>query len=192
MKMIGDVLTSSILFEALREEYPKAELHYLIYDHTYPVVQNNPNIDKFILFNKKQSFSKLAKEIRTEKYEVVIDVLSNLKTAILTGFSGAEYRISYDKFYTRPVSSHVFSRKIQAITIGGAAIEKRLRMLSPLSCNFPAEIKPKIYLEPEEIKKAKQNAGKFRNRSFQESLYDRCPGKFRNENLPIRIPGNIA
>ncbi|MGA8854883.1 MAG: glycosyltransferase family 9 protein, partial [Christiangramia sp.] len=139
-----------------REEYPKAELHYLIYDHTYPVVQNNPNIDKFILFNKKQSFSKLAKEIRTEKYEVVIDVLSNLKTAILTGFSGAEYRISYDKFYTRPVSSHVFSRKIQAITIGGAAIEKRLRMLSPLSCNFPAEIKPKIYLEPEEIKKAKQ------------------------------------
>jgi len=30
IKMIGDVLTSSILFEALRKEFPTAELHYMI------------------------------------------------------------------------------------------------------------------------------------------------------------------
>jgi len=156
MKMIGDVLTSSILFEALRKEFPEAKLHYLIYDYTYPVVQNNQNIDKFIIFNRNKSFGKLAKELKAENYEAVIDVLSNLKTAILTGISGATYRISYNKFYTRPVSTHVFSRQIEAKTIGGAAIEKRLRMLSPLSENFPAEIKPKIFLKEEEIKSAKQ------------------------------------
>jgi heptosyltransferase II len=155
MKMIGDVLTSSILFEALRKEFPKAELHYLIYKHTYPVVQNNPNIDNVILFDKDQSFGKLAKEMKAGNYEAVIDVQSNLKTAILTGLSGAKYRISYDKFYTRPVSTHVFSRKIEARTIAGAAIEKRLKMLTPLSSNFPNEIKPKIYLEQDEINSAR-------------------------------------
>lgn len=156
MKMIGDVLTSSILFEALRKEFPKAELHYLINAHTFPVVQNNPNIDRFVLYNKEQSFSKLAKKMKAENYNVVIDVLSNIKTAILTGLSGATYRISYDKFYTKPVSTHVFSRKIEPKTVGGSAIEKRLRMLTPLSANFPAEIKPKIFLQEDEIINAKQ------------------------------------
>ncbi len=160
--MIGDVLTSSILFEALRKEYPEAELHYLVFNHTFPVIQNNPNIDKTILYEKDQSFGNLARQIRNEKYDIVIDVLSNLKTAILTGISGAKSRISYDKFYTRLVSTHVFSRSIEAKTPGGAAIEKRLRLLSPLSSNFPAEIKPKIFLDVEETNAAKkkiENAG---------------------------------
>jgi len=33
-KMIGDVLTSSILFEALRTQYKEATLHYLINENT--------------------------------------------------------------------------------------------------------------------------------------------------------------
>ena len=154
--MIGDVLTSSILFEALRNEFPDAELHYMIYKQTFPVVQNNPNIDRFIMPEKDQSLRSLIKNAKSEGYYAVIDVYSNLRTALLTGLSGAEYRIAYNKKYTRPLCSHVFSRKIEAQTSAGAAIEKRLRLLSPLSDNFPTEIKPEIYLEKQEITAAKQ------------------------------------
>ncbi|MDR5590817.1 glycosyltransferase family 9 protein [Christiangramia sp. SM2212] len=155
MKMIGDVLTSSILFEALRKEFPDAELHYMIYKHTYPVVENNPFIDKFIFSEKGESLKRLIKATKKNKYYAVIDVYSNLRTALTTGLSGAEYRISYDKTYTKLLSTHVFSREIKAKTVGGAAIEKRLRLLSPLSSSFPNEIKPKIYLLDEEIEEAK-------------------------------------
>ncbi|WP_347707201.1 glycosyltransferase family 9 protein [Gramella sp. Hel_I_59] len=154
MKMIGDVLTSSILFEALRKEYPAAQLDYLIYKHTTPVVENNPFINNIIPFGRYQSYSGLARIIRSEKYNVVIDVLSNFKTSILTGISGAAVRISYDKVYTRRVSTHVFSRKMEAKTNAGEAIEKRLRLLSPLLDDIPLEIKPKIYLKNYEIEKA--------------------------------------
>ncbi|MFV8224612.1 glycosyltransferase family 9 protein [Christiangramia aquimixticola] len=155
MKMIGDVLTSSILFEALRKKYPKAQLNYLVYDHTFAVVQNNPFIDRIIFYNKSQRFTTLVRDIRKGKYNVVIDVQSNIKTSLLSAISGAPVRIAYDKFYTRPVSNHVFSRKIEAKTNAGAAIEKRLRLLSPLSAEIPAEIKPKIYLKEEEITAAR-------------------------------------
>lgn len=37
--MIGDVLTTSILFEALKKEFPKAQLHYLVMKHTTPVIK---------------------------------------------------------------------------------------------------------------------------------------------------------
>ncbi len=154
--MIGDVLTSSILFEALRKEFPTAELHYMISEHTFPVVQNNPNIDKFIFAKKEQRLRKLIKSTKNANYHAVIDVYSNLRTALLTGLSGAKYRIAYNKKYTRPLCTHVFSRDIEPETIAGAAIEKRLRLLSPLSSDIPQEIKPKIYLEAEEI----ENAGK--------------------------------
>lgn len=158
--MIGDVLTSSILFEALRKEFPEAELHYMIYEHTYPVVQNNPHIDKFIFTDKDRSLRSLIQMTKKEKYHAVIDVYSTLKTALITGFSGAKYRIAYNKKYTRPLCTHVFSRNIQAQTNAGAAIEKRMRMLTPLSSNFPLEIKPKIFLTEEEKKQAKQRLEK--------------------------------
>jgi len=32
--MIGDVLTSSVLFEAIKLKHPSAELHYLVNSHT--------------------------------------------------------------------------------------------------------------------------------------------------------------
>ena len=150
MKMIGDVLTSSILFEALRKEFPEAELHYMIYEHTSPVVQNNPNIDRFIIPDKNQSLKSVISNAKKEHYYAIIDVYSNLRTTLITGLSKAKYRISYDKKYTRPLCTHVFSRKIEVQTNAGAAIEKRLRLLSPFSDNIPKEIKPKIYLTQEE------------------------------------------
>jgi heptosyltransferase-2 len=51
--MIGDVLTSSILFKVIKDENPQAELHYLINSHTFPVVENNPYIYYFIFFTKE-------------------------------------------------------------------------------------------------------------------------------------------
>ena len=158
--MIGDVLTTSILFEALRGEYPEAELHYLIYPHTRAVVENNPFIDKLILFEDSDknllNFASFLRKIKKEEYEVVIDVYSKLGTALISWVSGAKFRISFDKWYTRHFYSNVFDRNIIPKTKAGMAIEKRMQLLKPLHKNFPAEIKPKIYLNPAEISSAEQ------------------------------------
>ena len=107
--MIGDVLTSSILFEALREKYPQGELHYLIQKHTVQVVENNPFIDKLLLFEpKEESTLDLAKRVKAEKYEVVIDVYSKLNSAIVSALSGAGKRISYYKWYTASAYTRTF------------------------------------------------------------------------------------
>ena len=97
--MIGDVLTSSILFEALRKAYPEAQLHYLIYPHTKAVVENNPFIDKLIFGKNTLPFYKLVKQIKIENYYAIIDAYSTVKTSIITSFSGANYKIGFDKKY---------------------------------------------------------------------------------------------
>lgn len=158
--MIGDVLTSSILFEALRDRYPKAQLHYLVYEHTTPVLKNNPNIDQLILFNPKDHRSKLGlfqliKQVRDEKYDVVIDVYSKINSAAITCFSGAPNRISYKKWYTGLAYTKTYEKLKKAKTSAGLAIENRLQFLQALDKDFSNNIKPKIYLTQAEKDKAR-------------------------------------
>ena len=153
--MIGDVLTSSILFEALREQYPQAVLHYLIQKHTEPVVENNPFIDKLLPFDPKEdSTLAVARRVKAEGYEVIIDVYSKLNSALVTAFSGARERISFHKWYTAPAYTRTFPLKEVLATNAGFAIENRMQLLQGLSSEFPLEIKPKIYLLEEEKKAA--------------------------------------
>lgn len=159
-KMIGDVLTSSILFEALRKKFPDAELHYLIQPHTSAVVENNPFIDRLVLFDPENdnNFLKLLKfsgGIKKENYDVVIDVYSKINSAIITAFSGALKKIGYSKWYTSTAYTHTFNTKKQPETNAGVAIENRMLLLQAISPDFPVALKPKIYLTESEISSAK-------------------------------------
>jgi len=159
-KMIGDVLTTSILFEALRDEYPKAELHYLINTHTYPVVEHNPFIDKFVFFSPEIEASKLKlysflKKIKSEQYDVVIDVYGIVISNLMTYFSKAKTKISIKKSYSSFLYNHTFKNATVAKTNAGLAIENRLQLLQPLVKQIPEVIKPKIYLTKQETEDAK-------------------------------------
>lgn len=159
-KMIGDVLTSSVIFEALRMRFPEAELHYMIQPHTRAVVENNPFIDRVILFEPKKNnsllgFVKFIRAINKEGYDLVIDVYSKIGTAILSWFSGASTRISYQKWYTALAYSNSVERKADPETEAGLAIEHRMALLQPLGCQLPQIIRPKIYLSQEENEQAR-------------------------------------
>ena len=158
-KMIGDVLTSSILFDNLKREYPKSELHYLINSNTYPVVINHPNIDHFIFFtpeikNSNQLFFKLCKKIKLEHYDTVIDVYGKWSSNFISYSSKAKIRISYYKWYTSFFYTHPIKRRKTSKQNLGLAIEHRLQLLEPI-CSINTQIKPKIYLTEEEITNAK-------------------------------------
>jgi len=154
-KMIGDVLTSSILFEALRTKYPDAQLDYLVNSNTLPVIENNPNINTVIQFTKNEDNSKLAllkfaKEIKQKKYDVVIDVYSKLSSNIISLFSGAKTKISYYKHYSTFIYSHNIKRFKKTESKSNLAIVNRLQLLKPLGIEVTSA-KPKIYLTDKEI-----------------------------------------
>ena len=98
-KMIGDVLVSSIICNNLRKAYPDAQIDYLVYESTIPVLEGNPNIDNVLLFQEKHRKSKreflnLAHEIRGIKYDLLIDAYSKLESWLIVLLSGAKRKIS--------------------------------------------------------------------------------------------------
>ena len=153
--MIGDVLTTSILFEALCREYPEAELHYLIFPHTRAVVENNPFIDKIIEFDPAIGkdpikFLKFLNFIRKESYTVIIDIYSKISSGIIAKYSGASVRIGFHKIYTRTFYTQTFNYKEKPETQAGLAIENRMQVLEALDINLPRELKPKLFISAKE------------------------------------------
>ena len=158
-KMIGDVLTTSILFEALKAQYPKAELHYVINTHTFPVVENNPFIDKFIFItpeieHNKLKFYAFLKLISKENYDAVIDVYGKLSSALISMFAKSKIKSAYYKKHTSFIYSHTIKRLKTPQNNASLAIENRMRLLEPLEVSFK-NLNPKIYLTDEEILNAK-------------------------------------
>lgn len=158
-KMIGDVLTSSILFKALKSKYPNATLNYVINSHTFPVVEHNPYIDKLIFLTpemerNKWFLLKFIKTIRKEQYDVIVDVYSKPLSMLMTLFSGAKTRISKYKYYTCFLYNHPITYTKKPKTNASLAIENRLKLLEPLGIEGSI-IKPKIYLTSEEVEASK-------------------------------------
>lgn len=159
-KMIGDVLVSSLICENLKLNYPKAEIHYLVNRFTIPVIENNPYIDEIVVFEDTYRSSKLKfyhflKRIKKAKYDMVIDAYGKLESNLITLFSGAKTKISWEKTYSRFIYSDVFKNKIRSTTNAGLAIEDRLKLLKPLNLKTPLKDSPKIYLTEVEIAEAK-------------------------------------
>lgn len=148
------MLTTSVLFELLRKKFPEASLHYLINSHTVAVVENNPFIDEVLLFSAEEEksigkfFSFLTK-IRSQKYDVVIDVYGKLSSHIMTLFSGAEKKIGYHKKLSSFIFSHPVSRIKKPQHNASLAIENRLRLLEPLDIVFEP-VTPKVFLKEQE------------------------------------------
>uniref|UniRef100_UPI00404715B8 glycosyltransferase family 9 protein n=1 Tax=Mariniflexile sp. TaxID=1979402 RepID=UPI00404715B8 len=194
-KMIGDVLTSSILFKAIKDENPQAELHYLINSHTFAVVENNPYIDHFIFFTKeagssKKELFKLAKVIRRKKFDVVIDVYSKLSSNLITLFSGAKTKISYHKHYTSFLYHHHVKRKKRATTNSGLAIENRLQLLAPLGI-YKTSSKPEIFLSEEEIETSKYFLEKHQIRLNQPLYMVSVLGSGMNKTYPFEYMAEV-
>ena len=153
--MIGDVLVSSIICNNLRKIYPNAQIDYLVYESTIPVLQGNPNIDNVLVFQEKHRKSKreflnLALEIREIKYDILIDAYSKLESWLIVLLSGAKRKISYKKFgrtflYTDNVPFAEFPK-----TNLGLAIERRLSLLEPLDLKIELDPLPKLYVTDKE------------------------------------------
>jgi heptosyltransferase-2 len=158
-KRIGDVLTSTIIFEALKEKFPESELHYLIYANAIDVVKNNPFIDKLIILDDKArkskiEFIKFLFSIRKEKYDVVIDAYGKPNSVLIGWFSGAKKTITFYKNYAKLLYSDTIYRTEKSLSSATRAIEHRMQLLEPLGIRFK-EIAPKIVITEKEIEAAK-------------------------------------
>ncbi|HSR17960.1 MAG TPA: glycosyltransferase family 9 protein [Ignavibacteriaceae bacterium] len=92
---IGDVVLSTIVLDNLVIRFPSAIIDYLTEEFARPVLENNPLVNKILIMGKSEFSLKVAWRIRKEKYDMILDLWSNPRTAQITFFSGAKYRVGF-------------------------------------------------------------------------------------------------
>lgn len=75
---IGDIVLATPAIRCLKKRYPDWELHFLTKKKMKAVTEANPYIDKFHYFDG--DFKQMARELKAEKFDYVIDLHKNLRT----------------------------------------------------------------------------------------------------------------
>ena len=92
---IGDIVLSTIIIDNLISYFPGVKIDYLTEPFAKPSIEDNPNINKILTMGKKEFPLWVALRIRKEKYDLLIDLWSNPRTAQITFLSGVKYRVGY-------------------------------------------------------------------------------------------------
>jgi len=104
---LGDVVHTIPLLVKLRARYPKAQIDWLLSPQNAELLRCHPALSNVVLFDRHgiarfgRSWSaaagliKLLKQIRRERYDLVIDMHGQLRSALFVVTSGAPVRIGF-------------------------------------------------------------------------------------------------
>ncbi len=96
LRAVGDVVLSTIVTKNLRMAFPGAQINYLVEPPGRDIVNANPYINDTLVFNPaSMTGAGLIRLVRSLRYDLVIDLFSNPRTALVTWMSGARYRVGY-------------------------------------------------------------------------------------------------
>ncbi len=96
LRAIGDVVLSTIVLPNLRRAFPHASIEFLTEKAAAPVVLNHGDLDDVVVFDRSSSGSAwLVREVRRRRFDLVIDLFGNPRTALVTWLSGAVHRVGF-------------------------------------------------------------------------------------------------
>ena len=110
LSAVGDVVHTFPFLNRLRRQYPAARIDWVVKPAIAELVRHHPAIDNVVLYPQDASLhlwqsgwsalvagKRLIAELRTVRYELVIDLHGQLRTAILALATGAPRRIGFDR-----------------------------------------------------------------------------------------------
>jgi heptosyltransferase-1 len=105
LSALGDVAHTTLALNKLRRRYPNARLDWLVKPAIGELLRHQPAIDNVIDFTRDTSaawaaltsYARLAAKLRKARYDLVIDLHGQARTALLTFATGAPVRIGFDK-----------------------------------------------------------------------------------------------
>ena len=106
---LGDVVHTIPVLVKLRARYPRARIDWLITPENAEVVRCHPALNNVVLFARRDfskrghrwralmAFFDLLKQIRRAKYDLIVDMHGQVRSAFFALISGASVRIGFDR-----------------------------------------------------------------------------------------------
>ena len=154
LSSIGDVVHALPVAVALRRRYPNLHISWAAEDWTAPLLRGHPAIDRVVTFPTMRwgsvgpgwlrSFTDAMHSLRSESYDVSVDLQGLLKSAMVALLSGAPVRIG---IHEQREGAHLVSRGVPRHAGRLHVIEDYLRCAeflgaAPTPVSFALRIEP--------------------------------------------------
>jgi len=96
---LGDVVQTLPILPALRERFPQARICWVISRALEPLISGHPDLDDVILYDRRGSWAdwwRLLTRLRTERFDLVLDLQGLLRSACMTWATRARLRIGLE------------------------------------------------------------------------------------------------
>lgn len=128
LRQLGDVLLTTPVIKPLKERFPEAVISFLTEKNAYDILSGNPYLDEIITIKRKAAISEQLNtivDIRKKGFDLVLDFMSNPRTAYISFFSGAKVTVAYDTSIRRLLYT------VNVKPAGYYVVEHKLSMLRP-------------------------------------------------------------
>ena len=100
---IGDVLLSTPVIKALRENYPNSYIAMMVSPHTKDIVEGNPYLDEAIIYDKDAKHKKwyraikFALNLKKKRFDLALILHPTNRVHLVTFLAGIPKRVGYDR-----------------------------------------------------------------------------------------------
>ena len=119
LSAVGDVVHTIPVLNKLRRRYPSARIDWLVTPAIADLIRHHPAVSNVVLFIRQDwatpwraaalaRVAKLAAELRRARYDLIVDMHGQFRTALFTLAAGAPVRIGFDR--PRPEVWHASER----------------------------------------------------------------------------------
>lgn len=141
---IGDVILATPVISELKRIFPNSKIDFLLKKGTEFILENNPNCNEVLIFDKKagkfKEIKRLLKIIRSNQYDLVVNLHRFGSSGVLAGLSKAKLIYGFDK---HPYS-FLFSKKFKhEIGSGKHEVERNLELIKEFGAK--SILRPELY-----------------------------------------------
>jgi lipopolysaccharide heptosyltransferase I len=168
---LGDIVHALPFLCVMHECFPAASIDWIVARGNEGLLEGNPMIRRLWIIDKDSwkkfgsltgtvaEMANIARALRKEKYDMVIDLQGLMRSAVMTKATGARVRIGFSE--AREGSTVFYTHKVRGGT-GIHAVDRYLRIAAALGCDivnvrFPMP----LIREPEKITRLRKELGEY-------------------------------
>lgn len=191
LRYIGDVVLTTPCIRRLRDGFPKAEITYLAQAPYGEVLKHHPFLANIISVDFASlgtvGTMKLLWELRRARYDLVIDLFSNPRSAFLTACTGAKERVGTYHFWR----SWAYNGNVRVEPTVRSAVEHHLEHLRSIGLEAPFSL-PELFVTKEETADGERRLRASGVREPSRTVLLQPGAKWQAKRWPVQRFGELA
>lgn len=171
MSAIGDVIHTLPALVALRRQYPRAEITWLVEEPSVSLLEGHPDLNRVLLWERRR-FTRLfragrwfaaarllsgfIRALRDTRYDLLVDFQALLKSSLWIALARAKRKVGFGPGMDHAEGSHWFlNERIPAVSMEVHALDRGLKLLEGMG---GTQSQVDYHLEPNSDDAAKARA----------------------------------